>query len=104
MFSLEGETEKREKAADNMIVIAKEWGAGREMTTLAAISVIQKSSGSIPFHFPVVTFDGEKTERTSVAEAKLFIFGSGSDFGQNFGSGSSSSYNHILALKTVLKH
>ena len=40
----------------------------------------------------------------SVAEPKLFIFGSGSDFGHNFGSGSSSSYNHILALKTVLKH
>ena len=42
--------------------------------------------------------------KTSVAEPKLFIFGSGSDFGHNFGSGSSYSYSHILALKTVLKH
>ena len=39
---------------------------------------------------------------TSVAEPKLFI--SGSAFDHNFGSGSSSSYSHILALKTVLKH
>ena len=45
-----------------------------------------------------------------VAEPKLFIFGSGSDLGNNFGSGSSSSssssssFRHILALKTVLKH
>ena len=38
---------------------------------------------------------------SSVAEPKLFIFCSGSDFGHNFGSGSSSSYSHILAL---LKH
>ena len=37
----------------------------------------------------------------SVAEPKLFIFGSGFDFGHNFGS----SYSHILlALITVLKH
>ena len=35
---------------------------------------------------------------SSVAEPKLFIFGSGSDFDHNFGSGSSSSYSHILAL------
>ena len=35
--------------------------------------------------------------KSSVAEPKLFI--SGSDFGHNFGS--SSSYSHILALKTV---
>ena len=45
---------------------------------------------------------------SSVAEPKLFIFGSGSssgsDFGHNFGSGSSSSNSHILALKTVLKN
>ena len=40
----------------------------------------------------------------SVAEPKLFLFSSGSDFDHNFGSGSSSSYSHILALKTVLKH
>ena len=42
--------------------------------------------------------------RSSVAEPKLFI--SGSDFGHYFGSGSgsSSSYSHLLALKTVLKH
>ena len=38
--------------------------------------------------------------KISVAEPKLFIFGSGSDFDHNFGSGSgySSSYSHILAL------
>ena len=51
---------------------------------------------------------GEKyyrgTSTGSVAEPKLFIFGSGSDFDHNFGSGSSSSYSQILALKTVLKH
>ena len=35
-----------------------------------------------------------------VAEPKLFI--SGSDFVHLFGSGSSSSYSHILLLKTVL--
>ena len=40
----------------------------------------------------------------SVAELKLFIFGS--DFDHNFGSGSGSSsrHSHILALKTVQKH
>ena len=40
---------------------------------------------------------------TSVAEPKLFIFGSGSNFDHNFGSDSSSgsSYRHILALTTV---
>ena len=38
--------------------------------------------------------------KSSVAELKLFIFGSGSDFVHNFGSGSSSS--HVLPLKTVL--
>ena len=37
---------------------------------------------------------------TSVAEPKLFIFGSGSDFDHNFGFGSS--YSHILALQIVL--
>ena len=36
---------------------------------------------------------------SSVAETKLFIFGSGSDFVHNFGS--SSSYSHILPHKTV---
>ena len=41
---------------------------------------------------------------SSVAETKLFIFGSGSDFDHNFSSGSGSSYSYILALKTVLKH
>ena len=35
-------------------------------------------------------------EANSVAEPKLFIFGSGSDFDHNFGS--SYSYSHILAL------
>ena len=41
----------------------------------------------------------------SVAEPKLFIFGSGSTFVHNFcsGSSSSSSPSHILPLKTVLK-
>ena len=42
--------------------------------------------------------------KISVAEPKLFIFGSSSNFGHNFGSGSSSSYSYILALKTFLKH
>ena len=45
-----------------------------------------------------------------VAELKLFILGSGSNFDHNFGSGSNfdhnfgsgSSSSHILALKTVL--
>ena len=39
-------------------------------------------------------------QRKIVAEPKLFIFGSGSDFHHNFGSGSGSSscYSHILAL------
>ena len=40
----------------------------------------------------------------SVAEPKLFIFGPCSNFDHNFGSGSGSSYSHILALKTVLKY
>ena len=42
---------------------------------------------------------GGKDIESSVAEPKLFIFGSGSDFGHNFGSGSGSSssysYSHI---------
>ena len=38
----------------------------------------------------------------SVAEPKLFIFGSGSDLAIISGSVSSSSYSHILALKTVI--
>ena len=36
--------------------------------------------------------------KCSVAEPELFIFGS--DFDHNSGSGSSSSYSHILALKS----
>ena len=43
----------------------------------------------------------EGTTKFSVAEPKLFIFGSGSIFVHNFGS--SSSYSHILLLRTVLK-
>ena len=40
------------------------------------------------------------TNDFSFAAPKLFIFGSGSTFSQNFGSGSN--YSHILPLKTVL--
>ena len=39
-------------------------------------------------------------QKVCVAEPKLFFFGSGSDFGHNFGSGSS--YSHILALTVEL--
>ena len=35
----------------------------------------------------------------SVAEPKLFIFASGSDFDHNFGSGSSSSYSQYWYFK-----
>ena len=54
----------------------------------------------------LVHLENIKIVFSSVAEPKLFIFGSGSDFDHNVGSGfgSSSNYSHILALKTVLKH
>ena len=42
-----------------------------------------------------------KLNKVSVAEPKLFIFGSDSTFDHNFGSGSSSSYSHILPRKSV---
>ena len=62
--------------------------------------VIQAEEHSFKKYFPSYLF----IFLISVAEPKLFIFGSGygSDFGHNFGSGSSSCYSHILALKTVL--
>ena len=47
-------------------------------------------------------YSGQLTGSTSVAEPKLFIFGSGSTFVPYFGSGSSSSSSHKLPLQTVL--
>ena len=43
--------------------------------------------------------NSETTQVPSVAEPKVFIFGF--DFGHIFGSGSSSSCSHILALKKL---
>ena len=92
----------------NAIKIQPKCYSARKIYNLLAITVTDvrttKSTNSGQFQdqlaYNIGWFWADWRHRaiSSVAEPKLFIFGSGSDFDHNFGSGSSSSYSHILAL------